>query len=74
MPNGVIDMSSEIKCLVETSLNLGILKTMGDLIGPMTFAVFMGTARAIYGKHGEKIKLETFMLISAFLCVISYIT
>lgn len=52
---------------------LGISKTMGDLIGPMLFAISMGTARAIYGKYGEKIKLETFMLGSAVLCVISYL-
>ncbi len=31
-PNGVIDMSAEIKGLVETSLNLGILKTEKDKI------------------------------------------
>lgn len=52
---------------------LGISKILGDLVGPMAFAVFMGTARAIYGKYGEKIKLETFMLVSVFLCMISYL-
>lgn len=53
--------------------NLGISKTIGDLVGPMGFAVFMGTARALYGKYGEKIKLETFMFMSAVLCIISYL-
>lgn len=31
-PNGVVEMSSEIDNLVETSLNLGILKTEDDLV------------------------------------------
>lgn len=52
---------------------LGISKTLGDLIGPMLFAVFMGSARALYGKYGEKIKLESFMIVSAGLCMISYL-
>lgn len=51
---------------------LGISKTLGDLVGPMSFAIFMGTARAIYGKYGEKIKLETFMILSTLLCAVSY--
>ncbi len=32
LPNGVIQMSGEIEGLVETSLNLGILKTDGDTV------------------------------------------
>lgn len=51
---------------------LGISKTVGDLTGPMAFAVLMGASRLFYGKKGEKINLETFMLISSALCVISY--
>ncbi len=52
---------------------LGISKAAGDLAGPMTFAVVMGSTRAIYGKYGDKIKLDTFMLISTALCVFSYL-
>lgn len=51
---------------------LGISKTLGDLVGPMSFAIFMGNARTIYGKYGEKIKLETFMILSTLLCAVSY--
>src|SRR5699024_1199615 len=40
---------------------LGISKTMGDLAGPMAFAVLMGSSRAFYGKFGEKINLDRFM-------------
>lgn len=52
---------------------LGITKTLGDLMGPMMFAIFMGTARALYGKYGEKIRLERFILYSTLLCLVSYL-
>lgn len=52
---------------------LGISKTMGDLAGPMMFAVMMGTSRVFYGKYGEKINLKRFMLFSSILCIISYL-
>lgn len=53
---------------------LQISKTLGDLVGPMTFAICMGLARVFYGKYGERIKLERFMMGSALVCVLSYIT
>ena len=52
---------------------LGISKTAGDLAGPMAFAVFMGSARAFYGKFGEKLDLDRFMKGSLVLCVVSYL-
>ena len=52
---------------------LGISKTMGDLAGPMAFAVLMGSSRAFYGKFGEKINLDRFMAGSSILCVIAYL-
>lgn len=52
---------------------LGISKTMGDLAGPCMFALFMGSARAIYGKYGEKIPLEKFMKICCLLCIAGYL-
>lgn len=52
---------------------LGVSKTAGDLAGPMAFAILMGTARAFYGKHGEKLNLEKFMAGSSILCMISYL-
>lgn len=33
---------------------LGVSKTIGDLAGPMFFAICMGLSRAYYGKFGEK--------------------
>ena len=54
-------------------LGLGVSKTLVDLMGPMLFALMMGVARAIYGKYGDRIKLEKFMLMSCMLCVASYL-
>jgi MFS family permease len=39
----------------------------------MLFAVMMGLSRLIYGKYGEKINLQKFMVCSAVLCVFSYL-
>lgn len=52
---------------------LGVSKTIGDLAGPMAFAVLMGLSRALYGKFGEKINLNHFMIGSSILCVASYL-
>ncbi len=52
---------------------LGISKTMGDLLGPMLFAICMAASRTIYGFKGHKINLNTFMRFSTILCIISYI-
>lgn len=54
-------------------LGLGVSKTVGDLAGPLLFAILMGLARVFYGKYSEKIKLEKFMGISALLCLTSYL-
>lgn len=52
---------------------LGVSKTLGDLAGPMAFAVLMGTSRAFYGKYGEKINLNRFMAGSSILCMAAYL-
>lgn len=52
---------------------LGISKMAGDLAGPMVFAVLMGLSRAFYGKYGDRIHLEKFMIFSSILCVMSYL-
>jgi fucose permease len=52
---------------------LGVSKMVGDLAGPMAFAVLMGSARAFYGKFGDKMDLDRFMTGSSILCVISYL-
>lgn len=52
---------------------LGVSKTIGDLAGPMLFAILMGSARAFYGKFGDRIDLDKFMQASSLLCIVSYL-
>lgn len=52
---------------------LGVGKTIGDLADPMTFAILMGSARAFYGKFGDRINLDKFMIGSGVLCIASYL-
>ena len=52
---------------------LGISKTLGDLLGPMMFALLMGASRAIYGRHGDRMDQRSFMIFSCALCITSYL-
>jgi len=56
-----------------TESALGVSKTVGDLVGPCLFAVFMGVARVFYGKKSEKIDLTRVMLYCGSLCVVCYL-
>ena len=56
-----------------TESALGVSKTVGDLVGPCLFAVFMGLARVFYGKKSEKLDLAKVMLGCSMLCVICYL-
>ncbi|MBQ6419712.1 MAG: MFS transporter [Clostridia bacterium] len=53
---------------------LGVSKTVGDLTGTMLFAALMGVTRALYGKKGDKLRLESAMAGGAALCVAAYLT
>lgn len=50
---------------------LGISKTLGDLAGPMAFAVMMGLSRLLYGKYGGSVRLDRFMVWSGAGCLLS---
>lgn len=52
---------------------LGVSKALGDLTGPMAFAILMGVSRVFYGKYGERINLNKFMTYSTLLCITSYL-
>lgn len=52
---------------------LGIDKMLGDLAGPMFFAIMMGVSRVWYSKVGEKIDLQIVILFSGMLCAVSYL-
>lgn len=54
-------------------MGLGITKTLGDLAGPMMFALLMGITRAFYGKYGARIRLERFMTVCGILCTGGYL-
>lgn len=52
---------------------LGVSKAVGDLAGPMAFAILMGSSRTLYGKYGDKIDLNKFMAGSSILCIVAYL-
>lgn len=52
---------------------LGVSKTAGDLAGPCTFAILMGTSRALYGKFSHRLQLKKAMVLCAILCIASYL-
>ena len=64
-------MSQWASAFAESGLKVS--KTVGDLAGPCTFALLMGTARAIYGKYSDRIPLKKMMMGSAVLCIICYL-
>lgn len=64
-------MSQWASAFAESALK--VTKAVGDLAGPCTFALLMGVARALYGKHSEKLPLRRMMLLCALLCIGSYL-
>lgn len=52
---------------------LGLSKTMGDLAGPMLYSIMMGITRTFYGRAGDRIDLDRFMLLGVIGCIASYI-
>lgn len=52
---------------------LGVSKTVGDLVGPCSFAIFMGTSRALYGKFSHKLSLTKAMVLCSCLCIGCYL-
>ncbi len=53
--------------------NLNVSKTVGDLLGPCMFALFMGIVRALYAKISSKIVIENALLLSGVIGVIGYL-
>lgn len=66
-----LSMSQWASAFAESAL--GVSKTVGDLVGPCGFAVFMGLARVWYSKYGERVELTGFMVVSGVLCLVSYL-
>ena len=66
-----ITVSQWASTFVEKEFSLP--KTTGDLIGVCGFSLFMGIARLLYAKQSEKIHIKSAMIVSALLCIISYL-
>ena len=56
-----------------TESALGVSKTLGDLVGPCLFAIFMGITRVIYSKMSEKVDLTKVMLLCGIMCAGCYL-
>ncbi len=54
-------------------MSLGVSKTVGDLIGPCGFALFMGTSRAFFATKGKNIHIKKVISFSLILCVFTYL-
>lgn len=52
---------------------LGVSKSVGDLLGPLAFALLMGGARVVYAKTSEKTDLSRVISTCAVLCVGTYL-
>lgn len=66
-----ISMSQWASAFTESALKVS--KSVGDLLGPCMFAIFMGISRLLYGKFSEKFNLTKVMLACAILCVGCYL-
>ena len=52
---------------------LGVSKTLGDLTGPMTFAIMMGSSRVLYSRCSNQLPLAAALAGSGLLCLCSYL-
>ena len=52
---------------------LGVAKTVGDLAGPLTFALLMGAARVLYAKCSDRVEITKYMTASGLLCLVTYL-
>lgn len=66
-----LTMSQWASTFVEKGLNIS--KTMGDLLGPCMFALFMGISRIVYAVLSKRFKIEYIIMTSSIICVISYL-
>lgn len=52
---------------------LGISKTLGDLAGSCSFALFMGLSRVIHSKIGQRFDLQKTMIVCTATCIAAYL-
>lgn len=68
---GELAMSQWVSTFAERGLNVS--KSVGDLAGPMAFAVLMGTGRVVFSKVSNKVSTKSYLIFSSILCIFSYI-
>lgn len=51
---------------------LKVSKTLGDLLGPCMFAVFMGLSRVLFAKFGSRLDLRPALMIASAGCMAGY--
>ena len=56
---------------VETGFDID--KWLGDILGPCSFAIFMGIGRVVYATVSSKIRPDFLIMIFAFVCTCSYL-
>ena len=71
--SGASEQASSQWASVYAESVLHMPKVIGDLAGPLLFAVTMGLTRVYYGKFSEKLKLDNAIPLSAVLCIIGYL-
>ncbi len=52
---------------------LGVTKTVGDLAGPLTFAILMGADRVLYAKMSDRVEMTECYDGRGILCLFSYL-
>ena len=53
--------------------SLGVSKSVADLLGPCSFALFMGLSRLMYALMGKKINIRIFLLFGNLTCIVAYL-
>lgn len=72
MCSGVCELAVSQWASTFAEKEMAIPKVVGDLMGPMLFAILAALARTAYGKFGDRVDLSKFMLGSGVLCIVSY--
>ena len=64
-------MAQWASAFAETAL--GVEKTVGDILGPCLFAIFLGMARSLHAGYKGKIKLSYLLAGCGALCVLTFL-
>ncbi|MBP3437315.1 MAG: MFS transporter [Clostridia bacterium] len=71
--SGACELAATQWASAYAEVELGLGKSVGDLLGPVLFSLLAALVRTLYGVKGEKIPLSRFMLYSGIGCLFAYI-